>query len=37
MMYTPIENSLLECGEDLNAYIDYRMKNVNACCGSNSA
>lgn len=27
-MCAQIENSLLQHGEDFNAYIDYRMKNV---------
>lgn len=35
-MYAQIENSLLEHGEDFNAYVDYRMKNVNACHASSS-
>ena len=36
-MYTQLENSLLEHGVDFNAYIDYRMQNVNACRANNSA
>lgn len=36
IMYARIESSLLEHGEDFNAYIDYRMKNVNACHASSS-
>lgn len=37
VMYTQIENSLLEHGEAFSTYIDYRMKNVNACHANNSA
>lgn len=36
-MYIQVENSFLEHGEDFNAYIDYRIKNMNACHANNSA
>lgn len=37
IMYTQIENSFLEHGEDFNAYIDCRIKHVNACHANDGA